>query len=236
MDEETGATEENGSEGLRDEAGAGQVENNHVDNQTLQSEIQELKSLVTSLATARQPQQAVEDSGVTFTAEEKAAIAKDPSVIADLLQRKTKEATDRIKNEATKQRYDTQAYTDYPVLKTDKKFQQAVLQQMREYVGNGEYSQDHPMLLIRATQMVAGKMNGVAMSQGKGKEHVSSAEPTRGAARTTTSASVKVPDTLLRFAKTAGAKGEELERFKQHYAKHGKRDFSKPRTLGASDE
>ncbi len=147
-------------------------------------------------------------------------LAKDPAKFAAYIQQQTAQAKQEIRKESQKEIWDKKAYEDYPVLKTDKVFEAEVKKQMREFVNNGEYQPDNPMLIYRSAQIVASKLNkspsqGLRRTQG---QMTSEAPSQRSRGPGQSQSSVKIPDNdprLIWGRDVYGIKGESLEKFKK---------------------
>lgn len=123
---------------------------------SLKQELQELKGLNQKLLSTLTPQ---EKKASELTTEQIAQMQQNPALMAQWLKAQADSAVGKIQSETRKQVYDQKAYKEFPALETNKQFETAVLGQMKEFISTGEYSAENPMLLYRAAQIVAGKMN-----------------------------------------------------------------------------
>lgn len=102
-----------------------------------------------------------------LTDEQVQELAKDPKKLIQTINAMVDTKVKQVTTTTQQREIDRKLQEEYPAIRTDPKFRNAVVAQMKEFIANGEYSEDHPMLTLRAAQLVAGKMN----VSGK-KEHV----------------------------------------------------------------
>lgn len=182
-------------------------------------QLEELKLTMATQLRASQAAKAPEADPAALTNEQILEFQKNPAAMLAWVTSQTKRSESKISNEFAKHQYDVKSEIEYPAIKTDKQFQQAVVRQMQEYINNGEYSKDHPMLQYRAAQMVAGKMNvKKSMSKTQTTEQLTSSAPStsRGPGGSQSGkAQVKANDPRVVFAELAGLDGKKLEQFKQ---------------------
>lgn len=232
MSEVESTEQETAGESLRQEVGAEDTEQvSGIDLKALQADMAEIKAALRAAQSQQTMKTIEEPKKPQISAEEVAAMSKDPARLQAWFEKQAIEAKAELQKEASKHRYDALAEQNYPALKSDDKFKTAVLQQMQEYVVNGEYSKDHPMLLFRAAQMVAGKFKGDVTSQSKTTQTTSGEPPMIRQQKQ----SGKFNEKDLAFAKVAGLPKEKTEKFKQFLTEQHGRDWSRPRRIGSND-
>lgn len=151
-------------------------------------------------------------------------LAKDPAKAAAYLKEQTLAAKKEIQNEARKQNRDNEALKRFPI-ETDPVFKQAVLRKMQELIRDDNYSPDHPMLTLRAAELVAAtyKSNG-QQTRRPGSQMTSEAPATRSKGVGPSQSSVKIDNNDPRLVwgrDVYGIKGESLEKFKKELADLG---------------
>lgn len=149
-----------------------------------------------------------------LTAEQAQALKENPELMAQWLEAQAVQAKNEIRKESSKQIWDRRTEEKYPLLKTDKEFQKRVTAQMREMTAQGEYGNDDPMLLYRATQIAASEYIPAKSSATR------SSGPTSVESRMTSQRSESVKpkiddnDPRVQFAKVLGISGAKLDKFK----------------------
>lgn len=149
-----------------------------------------------------------------LTDEQVQELQKNPKKLFETIQGmvdskvKTLVATDERK------RTDSRVFEEYPALKTNPQFQKAVVNQMNEFIANGEYTADHPLLTLRAAQLVAGKMNVKKDQPVAQRNQVSAASPNQ--IRSSSQGKVKISDNDPRvvMAREMGMDDKKIAAFK----------------------
>jgi len=85
----------------------------------------------------------------------------------------TREIGNTYKRESGQQHWDKKAEQDFPMLKTDVEFQQAVTGKIQELTGDGEYKNDSPKLLYRAAQLAKASLGSKFYKDSSNKTKVS---------------------------------------------------------------
>lgn len=182
-------------------------------NESLNEKLEMLQVQMNNFLSAMTPTQKKEQG---LTQAKVAEMRDNPEAIAQFIQSETQKAIGQITQDSKKQHWDRKAEEDFPALNTDKAFKQQVIQKMRELKANDGYTDDNPMLVYRAAELVGSKMAKVTPKT-SAKDAFTSEEPSRGISRTTSGqAKSKIADSDQRvvFAKLLGIKGDKLEKFK----------------------
>lgn len=220
------------------------------DFKTLQAEINALKEqnaqLLTQFAKSAQPayQPPVQQNKASQELDDATLeqFGKNPKALLQFVNKQIESGMTSIQKQTLKSQFDQKVYEDFPVIKTNKKFEENVISQMKELVNNGEYDAQHPMLIYRAAQLTAAKMGNSSDSH-KSVSRETSLSPSnqRGV---TKSSGVKDNDPRLAFAVAAGIKDpKKLAKFKkdleahygsteEHLAKRGNLSKNRGRTIG----
>jgi hypothetical protein len=182
-------------------------------NENLSEKLEMLQTQMQNFVAAMTPQQKKEQG---LTQAKIAEMRDDPAAIAQFIQSETQKAIGQITQDSKKQHWDRKAEEDFPALNTDKAFKQQVIQKMRELKANDGYTDDNPMLVYRAAELVGSKMAKVP-AKSTSKDAFTSEEPSRGVTRGTTGqtkSKISDNDQRVVFAKLLGIKGDKLEKFK----------------------
>lgn len=180
---------------------------------SLKGSMEAMQAGQSQLLQALKPTEKVEPQ---LTEKQLQEMASNPAQAAIWLKGQVEDAKTSIKTEAQKQIWDQNAYTEYPILKTDQAFQKQVIRQMQEFTSTKEYAPDHPKLLYRAAQLVAGKYVQPAKKQTS--QQATSMEPRTGMGRKTegsTTNKIDDNDPRVRFLKAYGITDpKKVEKFK----------------------
>lgn len=128
--------------------------------ENLQNEMAQMRALMAQgfQANSPKPEKKPDDA---FTRERFAELfkSKPDEAIELALEAKVKEKTQAIERQLTQKQekvfFDKKAADDFPLLTSDKKFQDTVRNYVQELVQEGEYTQNSPRLVYRAAQLAA---------------------------------------------------------------------------------
>lgn len=99
-----------------------------------------------------------------YTAEEYGNLLKtDPAKAVELavesvVQNRVKPLVDGVVAKNDRHRWDSKAESEFPAMRTDREFSQAVSEQIKDLIEIDGRSKDDPTLLYRAAQLAAGKL------------------------------------------------------------------------------
>ncbi len=142
-------------------------------------------------------------------------LGKDPKALAEFVTGSIKTGLNQVQSAQLRSEYERKLNEDFPALKTNKKYEAAVIEKVRELVFNGEYTKDSPALVYRAAELVAGRMGDELKNKQNTSNRETSLQPSRerGVARNT---SIKDNDPRLAFAVAAGiTDSTKLAKFKK---------------------
>lgn len=156
MDEEMNQgenTPDQGTEAGQGASGTADFGQLQQDFNTLKSSIDELKAMqtVASQAQVQSQQPSTAEQFAQLTVDQQKELQANPAAMLSWLE-------GHLNRSMARQTNDAKAYAEFPI-NQDPKFKAAVIEQMREFVNVDKLPKDHPTLLLRAAQMVAGRMN-----------------------------------------------------------------------------
>jgi hypothetical protein len=203
----------------------------------LKAEMAEMRqsnaALVTQLQQLLKPQPKPEiDDG------EIERIKNDPKALAEFIKAKVSEGKQAVDVHLAKNRFDSQAYDEFPALKTNKQFQQSVVAQMKELTASGEYQPDSPKLLLRAAQLSAAKMKPLT-NRDEVNDRPTSGEPRPRQSQTVSrgTSQIKDNDPRVAFLKLFGVKDPaKVEKFKKQLGPYQAPQRQKARSLDRGDD
>lgn len=135
----------------------------------LHNQLREFESRVLDQVT-----KAVQPAKPQMTAEQYNELFKtNPQEAIKLAVRQTVQDTlqpelSRFTSSQRRDHFDQKAESDFPLLKSDPAYQRLVQDQMKEFLRDGEYTQDSPKLLYRAAEIAALKYKPKSGGQPKG--------------------------------------------------------------------
>ncbi len=151
------------------------------------------------------------------------ALGKNPKALAEYVRQSIDSGLSDVRNEQQKAHFEQKLQEDFPALKTNKKFEEATIAQIRELVATGEYQPNSPRLVYRAAQLAAAKM-GDSVKKNETQNRDTSLAPSsssRGVTRGSSSGSLSIKDNdpRLAFAVAAGMNDpKKLAKFKKELA------------------
>jgi hypothetical protein len=160
----------------------------------------------------RKPEAAVVEKP-KLTAEQLAALAASPEKLADFVQSQIASATGKVTQDMRKDKWDAQAYAEFPALKTDKKFVQETTKKIQELVSTGEYDKDNPLLVYRAAQLASLNYKPQQQTAGDGKQVDGKGPRTTEAQGRQSTSKIDDADPRVQWAIAAGVK--DLKKFKE---------------------
>lgn len=151
----------------------------------------------------------------SLSAEQKSQLAKDPEAMIQYVENEHKRLAQEVENKTARAQWDSQAYQDFPALKSDKKFQNEVVAKMKEWTGSGLMPAETPKLVYEAANFIAR-----GYKQEPTKVNASAGKPTSQAPSSTSMNNGKAAkfsdnDQRLIMAKNMGISGDRLNQFKK---------------------
>ncbi len=160
-------------------------------------------------------------------------LGKNPKALVEYVNNSIQSGLSTVNNAQLRNQFESKLNEEFPALKTNKKFEEATISQIRELVATGEYTADNPRLVYRAAQLAAAKMGDMKKTEQPNRETSLGVSNTRGVTRGS-STTIKDNDPRLAFAVQAGMTDpKELAKFKktleqdygsteEHWANRGK--------------
>jgi hypothetical protein len=198
------------------------TENNAQDKNRLAEEVAALKAQIEALSANQfQANNSVqpEQEDVQLTPEQAAAFQANPALFANWMKLQASGMKNEIRQESQKHIQDAKAYEKFPLLNTDKDFQKRVTNQMREMISQKEYTKNDPMLLFRASQIVAAEYAPARSNASKSAMSSVESRMTGQQSRQQTGPKIGDDDQQIRFAKLMGIEGAKLEKFRAQLTK-----------------
>lgn len=189
----------------------------------LESSIYEIKDLISKQVQGGAGKSAAES--VEVTDEQALQLAKDPAKLANFIQSKINEGLATFNKNVASKSWDDKAYDEYPVLKEDKKFQDAVKKEIQDLIASGDMTKSSPRLVYVATQLAASKhgfaKKSATSSQQQSRSGGATSLPANsgaGASRGSSKSSVADNDPRLVLAQKLGWSKERLDSYKEKLA------------------
>lgn len=191
----------------------GNVENEEAQAGVSRQDLQAVNAKIDQLIQSLTPKTQTEPERPKITNEMAAAFVADPTKLVEFIQRYTDQSVGKVNNSIQQQRWDSQAYKEFPTLETDTKFQDKVKSKIAELVQLGDYQKDSPRLLYVATRLAAADYRPAA--QAKGKTQNINGVQGGTTAQNPQNKTVSDNDPRVRAAQMAGMSGDRLEKFKK---------------------
>lgn len=179
-----------------------------------------LKSQQSMPATPVAPKQATPEMDAAMLEQ----LGKNPAALVSFVNQKIDAGMNSIQKQNLKQHLDAKVYEEFPALKTNAQFTEAVKTQMRELVTNQEYDAQHPMLVYRAAQLAAAKVPTTSSQVTRQRDTSVAPSGQRGTHRSS-AGTIKNNDPRLAFAVAARLTDpKKLAEFKKNLETYGSTD------------
>lgn len=204
----------------------------------LESQIEDIKDLISKTVSGQAGKSVAEE--VEVTDEQALQFAKDPTKLALFIKQKINDGLSTFNKSVASKSWDEKAYDEYPNLKEDRRFQDAVKKEIQDLVAGGDMTKSSPKLVYVATQLAASKLNlGKKQSSSATKTSTGATSlPAGGGSGASTresgrKISVSDADSRIVLAQKLGWSKEKIDAFKEKLAgKDNKRvNVSKGRSI-----
>lgn len=187
----------------------------------LETSIYEIKDLISNQVKSVAGRTASESFEVTD--DQALALAKDPAKLAQFIQSKINEGLSTFNKNVASKSWDDKAYDEYPVLKDDRKFQDAVKKEIQDLIASGDMTKNSPRLVYVATQLAASKHGFSRKSVSSGNNQQRSGGATSlpassmgsGGSRSSQKSGISESDPRLVLAQKLGWSKERLDAYKE---------------------
>lgn len=200
----------------------------------LKSELAEIKNLINSTVSSKAGKQVAEE--VEVSDDLALQLAQNPKHLAKFIQEQINNGISKFNTVTASKTWDEKAYDEYPNLKNDKSFQDAVKREIQDLLTFGDMTKSSPRLVYMATQLAASKM-GVGKKAQQNTTKVSSGASALAASGSgarepgSKKPAVMDNDPRLVLAKNLGWSQEKIDSYKK---KLGDKDRSVSISKGRS--
>lgn len=150
-----------------------------------------------------------------LTPEQKAELAKNPEAMFHYFENENRRVSQEVESKTARSEWDSKAYSDFPALKTDKRFQGEVVAKMREWTDSGLMPAETPKLVYEAANFIARGYKPDSMKQTSSANRPTSQAPSSVSMNANKGSKVPDSDQRIMMAKNMGISGERMTEFKK---------------------